>query len=108
MSMSDAELERATLPVLLASWARIVDVVARGDMPAEEFVRDLRVRHEIARRIRSRPVTAETRELLAELDTWLRDATVVAPECALGREQATQQGWKSDTQWYFWRALQES
>lgn len=72
---SSIPLERLTLPVLLSSWARVVDLVSRGDLPADEYAADLQIRHEIAQRVRSRPVTAETRELLAELDEWFREAT---------------------------------
>ncbi|MBL0937833.1 MAG: hypothetical protein IBJ03_03000 [Gemmatimonadaceae bacterium] len=108
MTMSDAELERATLPVLLASWARIVDVVARGDMSPDEFQRDVRVRHEIAKRIRSRPATAETRELLAELDGWMREATEPTSACALGAEQAEREGWTPSLQWYYWIGLRNA
>jgi hypothetical protein len=40
---SPIPLERLTLPVLLSSWARVVDLVARGDLPADEYAADLRI-----------------------------------------------------------------
>jgi len=90
-------LERLTLPVLLSSWARVVDLVSRGDLPADEYAADLRIRHEIAQRVRSRPVTAETRELLAELDEWFREATEAVEQPVEGGDPRRE--------WYFYRRL---
>ncbi len=63
-----ATLARLTLPGLVAQWARMVDYLARQPVTNEEFVADLLVRHEIAQRLRAKPTTLETGEMLAEID----------------------------------------
>lgn len=117
--MRDAEqtanLGRISLPALVALWARIVaDMEHRASVPvllpstdalAHTFNAELLVRHEIAQRIRSRPTTAETREMLVELDQFFRDATEDASVCVLGDAEATANGWTRAREWYFWRVL---
>jgi hypothetical protein len=62
------------------------------------------VRHEIALRLRAKPTTGETREMLAELDGHFRAATVAVPECVHGMERAVAEQWTPVREWYFWRA----
>jgi hypothetical protein len=102
-------LERLALAALIAEWARAVDRIERGDVGmrdgAPDYLEDLAVRHEISRRIRARPVTADTRETMAELDGIYRDATVESAECVPGMHDAAAQGWTAAREWYYWRRL---
>lgn len=105
-----ATLARLTLPGLVAQWARMVDYLARQPVSDEEFVADLLVRHEIAQRLRAKPTTLETREMLAEIDEHFReitrDATAQdASGCVAGEARATAEGWSAGREWYFWREL---
>lgn len=117
--MRDAEqtanLGRISLPALIALWARIVadmerraqssGITASTDALAHTFDAELKVRHEISKRIRSRPTTAETREMLAELDQFFRDATEDSSACVLGDAEAEANAWTRTREWYFWRVL---
>lgn len=105
-------LERLALPALIAQWARAVDRLERSveaigelavDVHSRDHLEDLAVRHEIARRVRARPVTAETREMLSELDGIYRNATVECAECVTGNDDAAVQEWTAAREWYFWR-----
>ncbi|MBY0491951.1 MAG: hypothetical protein K2R93_19070 [Gemmatimonadaceae bacterium] len=105
-------LTKLTIPALLAQWARIVDDVertagitagARRDDPQHDPLADADVRHELATRIRVRPLTTETREMLLELDALYRAATVPVETCIRGAELAAQQGWTPQREWYYWR-----
>lgn len=105
-------LTKLTIPALLAQWARIVDDVertagitggVRRDDPSHDPLADADVRHELATRIRQRPLTTETREMLLELDALYREATVPVDHCIRGAELAAQHGWTPQREWYYWR-----
>lgn len=105
-------LARLSVPALLAQWARIVDDVersagitpgARRDDPTHDARADADVRHELALRLRARPSTGETREMLAELDGSYRAATDDAPACIHGDDRAQAEGWTREREWYYWR-----
>jgi hypothetical protein len=98
-------LTRLTLPALVAQWARIVDYVARHDVATHDLAADLQVRHEIAQRLRGRPTTLETREMLAELDEHFRAATTESADCVLGADRAAASGWSAGREWYMWRSV---
>jgi len=100
---------RVTLPALIAEWARVVDGHAT-DVPTanDTWCDDLLVRHAIAERLRERSTTAETRDLLAELDAEFREATEERESCVLGDDQAVANGWTRRREWYFWRARRRS
>lgn len=98
------DLTRLPLPALLAQWARIADRVERGEAVAAEYAADVAVRHEIAQRLRSRPSTTETREMLAELDDTFRQGTDLVADCVAGVDRATHEGWSAAREWYFWRS----
>lgn len=95
--------ERMTLPVLLAQWARSVDFLGRAPITDAEFASDVLLRHEIALRLQTQPVTRETREMLAEVDDTFRAATVATASCVLSDERAA--SWSPTREWYGWRAL---
>ena len=97
------DLTRLPLPALLAQWARTADRVERGEAIATEYPGDVAVRHEIALRLRSRPSTTETREMLAELDDTFRQGTDPVTDCVAGAARAAQEGWSAAREWYFWR-----
>ncbi|WP_353267385.1 hypothetical protein [Gemmatimonas sp.] len=97
-------LSRLTVPVLVAQWARIVDYVERHEVASHDFRTDVNVRHEISLRLRAKPTTGETREMLAELDGHFRAATVEVPECIHDMERAMAEQWTPTREWYFWRA----
>lgn len=97
------DLTRLPLPALLAQWARIADRVERGEAIAAEYPADVAVRHEIAQRLRSRPSTTETREMLAELDATFRQGTTMTTACIAGDERSVQEGWSATREWYWWR-----
>ncbi|WP_310571631.1 hypothetical protein [Gemmatimonas sp.] len=95
-------LTRVNLPALVALWARGVDDAARtgsADLPDDL----LRVRHEIAQRLRVRPASAETRDLLTEFDEAFRTLTQATAHCKYGDERAAAEGWTATREWYFWR-----
>ena len=95
-------LTRVNLPALVALWARGVDEAARGE--STSLAGDvLAVRHEIARRLRVRPASTETRDLLMEFDDAFRAITTVSAECIYGHERAATEGWTARREWYFWR-----
>ncbi len=109
-------LDRVNLPALVAQWARFVDDLERrsgalapaADAPTvevrlAEFLAEVAVRHEIAQRLRARSTTAETRDLLADLDATFRHATTASEHCAYGGEVATSNGWTPSREWYYWR-----
>jgi hypothetical protein len=101
--ISPANLARLTLPALVAQWARMVDYLARQPVSDAEFVADLMVRHEIAQRLRAKPTTLETREMLAEIDEHFRVVTVEVGACAAGEVRAAAEQWSASREWYFWR-----
>lgn len=101
------DLSRLPLPALIAQWARIADRVERREVPVDEYPADLAVRHEIALRLRSRPSTTETREMLAELDDTFRQGTVATDHCIVDAPSAAGAGWSATREWYFWRQLRE-
>ena len=90
------------LPALIALWARHVDDAVRTGA-FEELAGQLAVRHEIAQRLRVRPASAETRDLLQEFDDAFRDITTASAECIHGSDRATTEGWTARREWYFWR-----
>ncbi len=98
-------LTRLTLPALVAQWARIVDYVARHEVATHDLAADLQVRHEIAQRLRARPTTLETREMLAELDEHFRESTIESADCVLGADRAAASGWSAGREWYLWRRV---
>ncbi|MCA2985042.1 MAG: hypothetical protein ACK6DR_07050 [Gemmatimonas sp.] len=100
-------LTRLTLPALVAQWARIVDYVARHEVATHDLAADLQVRHEIAQRLRAKPTTLETREMLAELDEHFREATIESADCVLGADRAAASGWSAGREWYLWRRVAE-
>lgn len=110
-------LTKLTIPALLAQWARIVDDVERSagitggtrrDDPAHDPLADADVRHELATRIRERPLTSETREMLLELDGLYRSATDAVEQCIRGDALAAAQGWTPTREWYYWRSVRNS
>ena len=101
--MTQPARSRSTLPALLAHWARVVDYVDREVMTADEFRADVAVRHEIAGRIRKQSFTPETREMLADLDSQFRAATLASDDCIHGADVAAREGWTPVREWYFWR-----
>jgi hypothetical protein len=105
-------LAKLTIPALIAHWARIVDDVERSagiaagerrDDPLHDFRADADVRHELATRIRVRPMTSEMREMLAELDGHYRAATDESVRCIHGEDRAVRHEWSSAREWYYWR-----
>jgi len=105
-------LARLTIPALIAQWARIVDDVERSagiapgerrDDPHHDFRADADIRHELATRIKVRPMTSEMREMLAELDGHYRAATDAAAACIHGADAAASNAWSPLREWYFWR-----
>ncbi len=103
--ITPANLARLTLPALVAQWARMVDYLERHAVSREEFVADLMVRHEIAQRLRAKPTTLETREMLAEIDEHFRAITEEAAACVADDGRAAAEQWSAGREWYFWRAL---
>jgi hypothetical protein len=101
--MTQPARSRSTLPALLAHWARVVDYVDREVMTADEFRADVAVRHEIAGRMRKQSFTPETREMLADLDSQFRAATLASDDCIHGADVAAREGWTPVREWYFWR-----
>jgi hypothetical protein len=99
-------LARVNLPALVAQWARFVDDLERqpGAYAAlPDFLADVAVRHEIAQRLRARSTTAETRDLLADVDAAFRRVTQAADRCVHGDDVAAVNGWSSTREWYYWR-----
>lgn len=96
-------LARLTLPGLVAQWARIVDYLERHAVPTAEFLADVEVRHEIAQRLRAKPTTLETREMLAEIDEHFRRITTEQAGCLHGEARAVAAQWTPGREWYFWR-----
>lgn len=100
---SSAVLARLTLPALVAQWARAVDFLSRESVGEAEFVADVQIRHEIAQRLRAKPTTLETREMLAEIDEQFRATTVERAACVLGDARASAEEWGPSREWYLWR-----
>ncbi len=110
-------LDRVNLPALVALWARGVDALVRAaespdaggpdaggpdaDQPGDGEL--VAVRHEIAQRLRRRPASAETRDLLREFDDMFRAATTESGGCVFGEDAAASAGWTRAREWYFWR-----
>ena len=95
-------LDRVNLPALVALWARGVDDAVRTGA-IDDMGELLAVRHEIAQRLRVRPASAETRDLLQEFDDAFRALTTASAACMHGSERATAEGWTAAREWYFWR-----
>jgi len=96
-------LDRVNLPALVALWARgIDDAVRSGAM--NDLGELLAVRHQIAQRLRVRPASAETRDLLKEFDDAFRAMTTASAACIHGSDRAAAEGWTAAREWYFWRA----
>ncbi len=100
--------ERMTLPVLLAQWARTVDYLERQPVTTEEFVTEVLLRHEIAKRLQTQPVTRETRDLLAEIDEHFRTLTEEQTGCTLSPMVTDISGWTPVREWYAWRRPREA
>jgi len=102
-------LERVNLPALVALWARQVDDLVREldriDPARHDMEGCVAVRHEIARRLRMRPASAETRDLLREFDDAFLEVTAESPACAYGDDRAVAEGWTRQREWYFWRRV---
>lgn len=96
-------LGRLTLPSLIAQWARIADYIERREIDGHDVPADVAVRHEIATRLRTRPTSAETREMLAELDAQFVAGTVESATCIAGADEAAAAGWTPTREWYYWR-----
>lgn len=96
-------LAPVNVPALIALWARLVDDAARTGT-VQDIGELAAVRHEIAKRLRVRPATAETRDLLQEFDDAFRAITTASTECLHGRERAAAEGWTAAREWYFWRS----
>jgi hypothetical protein len=101
------KLTRVNLPALVALWARGVDDAARTGSTAlsDEL---LSVRHEISQRLRVRPASAETRDLLQEFDDAFRAITTESAACLYGPDRAAAEGWSSRREWYFWRTAPDA
>lgn len=97
-------LARLTLPALVAQWARVVDYLERHAVSDAEYLTDLHIRHEIAQRLRAKPTTLETREMLAEIDEHFRAITVERAESVCDAGAVAAGGWTPAREWYFWRA----
>ncbi|QJR34583.1 hypothetical protein [Gemmatimonas groenlandica] len=100
-------LTRVNVPALVALWARGIDDAARtgsAELPDEL----LGVRHEIALRLRVRPASAETRDLLTEFDDAFRAMTQASAHCWYGDERAAAEGWTAAREWYFWRSTAQT
>jgi len=97
------------LPALVALWARQVDDLVREleriDPARHDMEECVAVRHEIARRLRMRPASAETRDLLREFDDAFLEVTAESPACAYGDDRAVAEGWTRQREWYFWRRV---
>ncbi|WP_411279405.1 hypothetical protein [Gemmatimonas sp.] len=100
---------RVNLPALVALWARQVDDLAREidriDPDGADMRERVAVRHEIAQRLRIRPASAETRDLLHEFDDAFRAVTAESLTCAYGDDRAAAEGWTRQREWYFWRRV---
>ena len=100
-------LTRVNVPALVALWARGVDDAARTGGPV--LTGDLiSVRHEIAQRLRVRPASAETRDLLKEFDDAFRAMTTESATCVHGQDRAAAEGWTAQREWYFWRTAPDA
>jgi hypothetical protein len=100
--------DRVNVPALVALWARQVDELTheRGDaLAGHDYLERLAVRHEIAKRLRVRPASAETRDLLAEFDQAFRSVTTESTTCLWGNDRAEAEGWTPQREWYFWRQI---
>ena len=95
-------LDRVNLPALVALWARGVDTLVRAGA-MDDLGELLAVRHEIAQRLRVRPASAETRDLLKEFDDAFRAQTTASAACIHGSDRAAAEGWTAAREWYFWR-----
>ncbi len=96
-------LAPVNLPALIALWARLVDDAARTGA-FDDMRERIAVRHEIAQRLRVRPATAETRDLLKEFDDVFRAITTAGATCIHGNDRAVAEEWTALREWYFWRA----
>ncbi len=100
-------LTRVNVPALVALWARGIDDAARTGGTA--LTADLiSVRHEIAQRLRVRPASAETRDLLKEFDDAFRAMTAESTTCLHGEDRAAAEGWTAQREWYFWRTAPDA
>ena len=101
--------ERVNLPALVALWARQVDDLARDrdriDPTGSDVQERVAVRHEIAKRLRLRPASAETRDLLTEFDDAFRAVTAESAACTWGDDRAAEERWTRQREWYFWRRV---
>ena len=86
----------------MALWARGVDALLRTGA-VDDLAELLAVRHEIAQRLRVRPASAETRDLLKEFDDAFRALTTASTACIHGSDRAAAEGWTAAREWYFWR-----
>ena len=97
-------LDRVNLPALVALWARGVDDAVRSGA-MNDLGELLAVRHQISQRLRVRPASAETRDLLKEFDDAFRALTTASAACIHGSDRAAAEGWTAAREWYFWRTV---
>ena len=102
--------KRIPLPHLVAKWERIVREVEAGQLlTRDDYLNDLDLRHQIARRSREHAfdrrhgldVNATAR--LDALDARFRAVTVDGAECVWGERNAREHGWTPAREWYYYR-----
>lgn len=97
---------RVPLSTLVERWSRVVAEVERGyTLTLDDYLNDLDLRHRIARRLST--MTGEPLEHtdLAAVDARFRAATAPSADCVWGAENASDEGWTAEREWYYFRQL---
>ena len=92
------------LRTLIERWAQIAMEVERGyTLTFDDFLNDLDLRHRIAKRVRKLVADVSLITTLDAADDRFRASTLVSNDCLWGEENATDEGWTPEREWYYYR-----
>ncbi len=90
--------------VLVERWARVVDEVERGfTLTFDDYLNDLDLRHRIAVGELESAIDDATRAELVRTDARFRVVTEEMGDCVWGEENALEEGWRREIEWYYFR-----
>ncbi len=89
---------------LVERWAQVADDVRDGySLTFDDYLNDLDLRHRIALRLNLSTVDGIIAAALRESDNRFRDATTESAECVWGSDNARDESWTPEREWYYYR-----
>ncbi|MEP6781793.1 MAG: hypothetical protein ABJC26_17970 [Gemmatimonadaceae bacterium] len=100
---------RPSLREMVVRWTQIVADVERGyTLTFDDYLNDLDLRRQIDARLWELElgeikVDAGLREALGKVDERFRNVTIVSEQNVWGEENARDEGWDAESEWYYYR-----